>query len=163
MSERTEKMIREYPTLLVQRECLRNQIRHFRGATEEDVIYSMNFGAPEGERVQTSNISDKTASIAASYRDRVERINREWMEHLVMKLSVLDDELEFFSSALHALPGVLGPFMEDMVIERLTWDALEAKYHISRFTVSTYRKRAIEELDRLYSAHDKEVADYILQ
>ncbi len=163
MSERVEKLIREYPTMLMQRECLRNQIRHFKGATESDIIYSMNFGAPEGERVQTSNISDKTCSIASVYKDRVERINREWMEHLVLRLSALDDEIEFFRSAVRALPGVLAPFTEDLVMERLTWDYLEGKYHISRKTVSAYKKRAVEELDKLYAEHDRELAAYILQ
>ena len=85
------------------------------------------------------------------------------MEHLVLRLASLDDEIEFFRAAVRSLPGVLAPFMEDMVMERLTWDALESKYHISRKTVSSYKKRSVEELESLYSAHDKELADYILQ
>lgn len=162
MSARVEKMIKEYPQMVVERDCLRHQLQHFRGVTEQEVIDSMNFSAPGGDRVQTSNISDKTFSVAASYRDRAERLNREWVEQLVERLVVLEEELDFFRAALKALPGVLAGFMTDMVVNGLTWDALEAKYHISRFTVSAYRKKAIRELDSLYAVHDREMADYIL-
>lgn len=163
MSQRVERMIKDYPSMVMERDCLRHQLANFRGVTEEEVIDSMNFSSPQGERVQTSNISDKTASISESYRDRVRRINQDWIDHLCTKLLALEEEIDFFHSALRAISPELAPLMWDLTVERMTWDAVEAKHHISRFTVSKYRKKAICELDSLYAVHDREMAEYILR
>lgn len=162
MSEKIEKLIQEYPQKIERRDLLRNQLRNFKGVTEQEIIESMTFSTPQDDRVQSSAVSDKTATIGISYRERTDRINRDWIEHLVISLAELEEELDFFRAALASLPADLAPFMHDLVIERMTWDCLEAKYHISRYTVSKYRKQAIAKLDALYAAHDKDVAAYIL-
>lgn len=163
MSKRVERMIKEYPSMVMERDCLRHQLANFQGVTEEEVIDAMIFSSPEGERVQTSNITDKTASIATAYRDRVRRINRDWIDHLIVKLLALEEEIDFFHSALRSLPPELAPLMWDLSVERLTWDTVEAKHHVCRATIGKYRKKAICELDALYAVHDKEMADYILR
>ena len=163
MSERVERIIKDYPGMVMERDCLRHQLANFQGVAEEEIIDSMNYSTPQGERVQTSNISDKTATISECYRDRVHRINRDWIDHLTVKLLALEEEIDFFHSAIRAISPELAPLMWDLTVERLTWDAVEAKHHISRFTVSKYRKKAICELDALYAVHDKEMAEYILR
>jgi len=89
--------------------------------------------------------------------------NRDWIDHLTVKLLFLEEEIDFFHSALRSLPPELAPLMWDLTVERLTWDAVEAKHHVCRATVGKYRKKAICELDALYAVHDKEMADYILR
>lgn len=163
MSERVERIIKEYPSMVMERDCLRHQLANFQGVTEEEVIDSMNYSAPQGERVQTSSISDKTASIGEIYRERVRRINRDWIDHLCVKLLALEEEIDFFHSAIRSLSPELAPLMWDLTVERLTWDAAEAKHHVCRATIGKYRKRAICELDSLYAIHDKEMAEYILR
>ena len=78
MSARVEKLISEYPQMVSQKKCLAYQVAHFRGLSPEDVITSMYTAHHEGERVQTSGTSDKTAQIALNYESRMERLNREW-------------------------------------------------------------------------------------
>ena len=163
MSERVERIIKDYPGMVMERDCLRHQLANFQGVTEEEIIVSMNFSSPQGERVQTSNISDKTATISESYRDRVRRINRDWVDHLTVKLLALEEEIDFFHSALRAISPELAPMMWDLTVERLTWDAVESKHHVCRATIGKYRKKAICELDTLYAIHDKEMAEYILR
>ena len=162
MSARVEKLIREYPQLKTEIKCLENQIRDFRGISETEMIESMLYSHPEGERVLTSIVSDKTARIAISYREKMERINKEWYDYLEQKYLLLAEELRFFESAVRSLKGDIGEMMADLVFEGATWDAIESKYNIGRTTVSRYRKKAIAELDRLFAAHDAEVAAYIL-
>ena len=163
MSERAERMIQDYPGLVMERDCLRHQLQNFQGVTEQDVIDSMNYSSPEDERVQTSSITDKTASIAAIFRDRAYRLNRDWIDHLTVKLLALEEEIGFFHSALRSLPPELAPLMWDLAVERMTWDNVERKYHFCRATIGKYRKKAISELDSLYAIHDKEMAEYILR
>ena len=54
MRERIETLIRDYPKNKMELKCLEHQIRNFRGITEEEMVDSMYFTQPEGERVQTS-------------------------------------------------------------------------------------------------------------
>ena len=148
--------------MVMERSCLEKQIRNFRGITEEEMIDSLHFSQPDGERVQTSGISDKTARIAVSYKYRMDNINKEWQAHLEKKHAVLVEELLFFESAALSLSGILPAFISDMVFKGITWDDLAAKYHISRTMVAKNRKKAIHELETLYTIHDQEMAEYIL-
>ena len=148
--------------MVMKRTCLENQIKNFRGITEEEMIDSLQFSQPDGERVQTSGVSDKTGRIAVSYKDKMDRINKEWQAHLEKKHVILVEELIFFESAIYSLSGILPAFISDMVVKGLSWDDLAAKYHISRTMVAKNRKRAIRELENLYAIHDKEMAQYML-
>lgn len=162
MSERIEKIIKEYHRMKKERNCLEHQICNFRGISEKEMIDSMNFHSPEGERVQTSNISNKPASIALNYYERMERINQEWYEHLEKQYLMLDEEIRFFEAALSALSGYLPEFMTDMVTKGCTWEDLCEHYHISRTMVAKNRRKAIRELEELYEKRDAEMVSYML-
>lgn len=47
MSERIEKIIKEYHRMKKERNCLEHQIRNFKGISEKEMIDSMNFHSPE--------------------------------------------------------------------------------------------------------------------
>jgi hypothetical protein len=162
MSERTEKLMRDYPRLVMERTCLENQLANFKGVTEAELIDSMLYSRPQGDRVQTTGVSDKTAHIAITYRDKMDRINSDWKNYLARKLTVISDEIEFFEAALKSLSGNLPEIMTDMIIARMTWDAMAEKYYVSRAMIGKYRKKAILELDVLFANHDKEISDFIL-
>ena len=163
MSGRVEKLLKAYPEMIQKRDCLAYQLAHFKGGSAEDVIASMMTPKVDGERVKSSNLSDKTAQIALEYREKQARMNREWYAYLEKQLQAVNDEIVFLESAIDSLPDKLAFFMRDLVIEHLTWDALENKYHISRFTVSAYRKKAIRELDARYDEREKEMIAYMLE
>lgn len=120
MNAKVERMMRDYTQMKTEAKCLENQIRDFRGISETEMIESMLYSHPEGERVQTSNISDKTARIATSYRERMEHINREWYDYLEKKYLLLSEDIRFFESAIRSLSGNLPYVITDMIINRLT-------------------------------------------
>ena len=162
MSARVEKLISEYPQMVSQKKCLAYQVAHFRGLSPEDVITSMYTPRHDGERVQTSGTSDKTAQIALNYESRMLRLNREWYEHLEKQLVELTDELNFFEGALRSLPVNISQVMWDLVVEGMTWDTVADVHHMSRANVGKLRKRAILELDKLYALRDSTTAAYML-
>ncbi len=157
MSKRVEAILKSYPEMVQKRNCLAYQIAHFKGLSAEEVIESMYTPRQDGERVQTSTISDKTAQIAMVYQERRERMNREWYEYLEAQLKALNDELVFFEAALDSLSGRLPCIMRDMVIDHLTWNELAQKYYVSQRMIGKYRKKAIAELESLYA--DRETKD----
>ena len=162
MRERIEALIRDYPKNKMELKCLENQIRNFRGISEEEMIDTMYFTQPEGERVQTSGVSDKTARIATSYRERMDAINEEWYQYLEKQYVSRAEEVGFFESAVKALPGKMGEIMQDMVFSQTSWDELADKHFVSRRTIGRYRQKAIDELMILYETHEAEMLAYML-
>ena len=162
MSARIEKLLKDYPKLVLERNCWAHQIANFRGVTAEEVIESMYTLHADGERVRTSGTPDMTAQIALNYQERMDRMNGDWFEYLENKLRVLNDELQFLELALNALSGRLPDIMRDMIIGQMTWDALAGKYYVSRRMIGKYRKKAIEELDGLYETRDRATIAFML-
>ena len=162
MRERIEALIRDYPKNKMELKCLEHQIRNFRGISENEMIDTMYFTQPEGERVQTSGVSDKTAKIAMSYRERMDAINEEWYQHLEKQYFSLAEEISFFESAVKALPGEMGEIMQDIVFSQTSWEEVADKHYVSRRTIGRYRQKAIDKLVVLYEKHEAEMTAYML-
>ncbi len=162
MSKRIEKLLKDYPQMVQERNCLAHQLAHFRGVTAEEVIESMYTPRQDCERVQTSTLSDKTAQIALEYQNRMERLNREWYGQLEKQLYAVTDEVVFLESALESLSGKLPDIMRDLVVNRLSWNEIAEKHYVSRSMIAKYRKKAIDELDVLYRKRDTNTARFIL-
>ena len=162
MSARVQKLLKEYPSMVRERTCLAHQIAHFRGITAEEVIESMYTPLMDGERVQTSGTSNKTAQIALNYQERMERINREWYEQIEKELQSVNDEIVFLESAMASLSGKCAAVLHDMVVNRLSWNELAEKHYVSRSMIAKYRKKAIVEVERLYSKRDADTLRFIL-
>src|SRR6056297_4155112 len=103
MSERIEKIMKEYPQMIKEKLCLEKQINGFKGITEKDIIDSMNFHQPEGDKVQTSGNSDKTSKIAINFRKQMDRVNEEWIKYLENKYYLICEEIILFESAVGSL------------------------------------------------------------
>jgi hypothetical protein len=141
---------------------LKSQLSNYKGVDLRDVIESMCFRRPDGERVQTSSTSDITAKTAMSYRQIGNRMSDEWYLYLIDRHETLQEEIEFFENSIKRLSGKLPEVMQDMIIEKLLWDELVLKYCVSRAMIGKYRQKAIKELDGLYELRDTQVESYIL-
>ena len=59
-----EVMMKEYKNMKKELTVTEFQLRQFQGVSEQDMIDSMLYSHQEGERAQTSTLSDKTAKTA---------------------------------------------------------------------------------------------------
>lgn len=162
MNRRLEMMISNYHQKKREQDSLAHQIANFKGVTAVDVIDSMYTPKVGGERVKSSNLSDKTAQIALSYQEKMERINREWYEYLERKLNCVVEEIREFEAALESLPEPLAGVMRDMIIQQHTWDTLASDHHVCRAMISKYRKKAITLLSEIYDQNDRRECEYLL-
>ncbi|MDD4432106.1 MAG: hypothetical protein PHN48_00230 [Parabacteroides sp.] len=154
-------MIREYESMKRERQILLSQMNSI-GFTEEDVIASMCFSHPDGERVQSSELSDKTAKVAISFRERQRKMNEDFFSYLLKQYEHLDEEIIFLEEAIRRLPGKEGEIMQALVLEGMTWDELEVSKYLNRRTISDYRRKAIDSLVREYQLRESQVAAYLL-
>lgn len=160
---RAEAMFKEYMTMKKELSVLQFQMSQFKGVDENDLILSMQFSHPEGgDRVQTSNISDKTASVAMNYRQIMERENDEWFDFLFNRYRYVSEEVAFFESSVATLPGNLGGVILDLVGGELTWENIAMKYHVTTAMVAKYKKKALKELEAVYELRDRQTEAYIL-
>lgn len=163
MNRKMDEIVKGYPELVQKRDCLAYQLAHFRGFTADEIIESMYTPQQDGERVQTSNLSDKTAQIALDYQERRERINREWYEQMEKELQMVSDEVTFFEAAVHALPIKIRGAVSALFIGQDTWDTVQADFHIGRATLSAYRRQALRILENLYADRERSQTAFLLQ
>lgn len=163
MNRKMDEIVKGYPELIQKRDCLAYQLAHFRGFTADEIIESMYTPQQDGERVQTSNLSDKTAQIALDYQERRERINREWYEQMEKELQMVSDEVTFFEAAVHALPIKIRGAVSALFIGQDTWDTVQADFHIGRATLSAYRRQALRILENLYADRERSQTAFLLQ
>ena len=93
---RAERMIKEYPNLKRELSVLEFQLSRCEGIDYDTVISSLTFSKPEGERVQTSGVSDVTARAALAYRKVADRMSDEWLSYLAGQYGQIKEELDFF-------------------------------------------------------------------
>ena len=146
-----EVMMKEYKNMKKELTVTEFQLRQFQGVSEQDMIDSMLYAHQEGERVQTSTLSDKTANIAIKYKAAMERENDEWYDflfHRYMFLNGLDERHR--------------NIITDLLDEGMTWDIMMERYHVSHTMIGKYRKAALKELDKQYELRDRQVEAFVL-
>ena len=157
-----EVMMKEYKNMKKELTVTEFQLRQFQGVSEQDMIDSMLYSHPEGERVQTSTLSDKTANIAVKYKAAMERENDEWYGFLFHRDMFLKEELDFFEHAVNGLDERHRSIITDLLDEDMTWDIMMERYHVSHTMIAKYRKAALKELDKQYELRDRQVEAFVL-
>ena len=132
------------------RSSLKKQIESYVPVTVDDVIDSMTFFQPDGERVQTSNISDKTCTAAIHFRDRVNQMNEEAIGACVREYDYLDSEIVFLEECIRNLPDDLCDVMSTLVLEGASWIEAEMSLYMSRKAIASRRREAIRLLTLEY-------------
>ena len=98
-----EKIIKEYPQMVRDVERLDKQIKSCEFISADELITTMAFSHPDGERVQSSDLSDKTAKIAISYQRKLDRINEELVMPMIKRKEALEEEISFFEDSVNHL------------------------------------------------------------
>lgn len=158
-----EKIINEYPQMVREREHLKKQMEAQEFLSADELISAMSFSHPDGERVQSSDLSDKTARIALGYREKQERINEELIVPMQTRYAVLDNEISFLKDAICNLPEDLAYVMQELVLEGLTWEEVSQEMFISVTKLQKLRKAAIDNLIRIYQKRESEQIRILLR
>ena len=151
-----EKIISEYPQMVRERESLKKQMEAQEFLSADELISAMSFSHPDGERVQSSDLSDKTARIALGYREKLERINEELIVPMQKRYQALNVEISFLEDAVCNLPEDLAYVMQELVLKGHTWEEVSQEMFISVTKLQKLRKAAIDNLIRAYQKRESE-------
>lgn len=157
-----EKLFKDYDKWKKDMKFLEFELSRFQGVPYDDVIESLCFSNPQEDRVQNSSISDKTGKTALIYRQVKERMDDEWFEFLLERYQSLKEQTDFFEYAVEQLSGRLPEVIRDMVMEKMSWQELMIKYRVSHAMIGKYRKKALEELQMIYTLRNQHSDNYML-
>lgn len=157
-----EKIISEYPQMVREREYLKKQIESCKLISADELICAMSLSHPEGERVQSSDLSDKTACVALGYREKLEQINEEFVIPMQKRYDALDTEISFLETSINELPEDMTTVMQELVIEGFTWEEVAENLYISISKLQKLRRAAIENLVRTYQKRESILAGKLL-
>lgn len=157
-----EHLFKDYSKWKKSRTMLAHELVRFEGVTDDEVIESMCYSRPEGERIQKSGITDTTGKTAIYYRKVAETINDDWYDFLFRQYREVKEEIDFFEAAVGQLSGRLPQIINDMVILEMPWKEVAGKYQVSEAMLTKYRKKALGELGTLYELREKQVERFLL-
>lgn len=157
-----DKLYKEYGNWKRDLGILEFELSRFQGVPYDDVIESLCFSNPQGDRVQTSGVSDKTGKAAIIYRQVKNRMDDDWFDYLMERHKSIKEEKEFFEYALRQLSGKLPEMIWDMVAEQMSWQELMVKYNVSHAMIGKYRKKAVDELQVIYDMRSQHAEMYML-
>lgn len=159
-----EKMISEYGDMVDRRKAAKAQLVSLEKCqiSENDIIESLTFRRPDGERVQTSGTSDKIARIALTYKDHQARMNEEMFRYWIGRYDYLNREITFLETSIRQLPPELAEVMDSLVIKGKTWDATAMNLCLSVSSLQRMRKQAIDHLVRVYQKRESEESKMLL-
>lgn len=162
MSE-AERLFSNYQVMQKEVRLLRSQLEHFVGITEAEMIDSMVFGGQlDMPRVTKTKRHDGAETIALSFREKTVAANRDLYQFLSERYLHLVQELAFFEMAVKQLPEELAQFVVALVVEEKSWEDVAELCHISRSSISYWKKKAIKELTMIYQLKQQQLADYLL-
>jgi len=156
--EHVEHLLKTYHDIKRSLDRLNFEIETFRGLGYTEAITALTFISPDGERVQSSGISDKTSRIALSYRESTDKLNCDDVLALILKYDTQKREMDVLEYCISLLEPRLSGVITDMFINKMTWDEMCDKYYVSRNMLSKYRKTGIIQIANMFSV--KQAVDY---
>ena len=157
---KAEEIIKRYDNLKKEQHMLEIQISSFKGITDRDIIETMSYSHPSGEKVVTSGLPDKTAKIAVNYSKKKNQENDEMYEFLIKHYSMVTEEIDFFESTISRMK--YKTVAEALFIQKLTWIEIENLFNISHATIGRYRREIIKELEVIYNLRSKQLEAFLL-
>ena len=157
-----EKIIKEYPQMVREVERLDKQITSCEFISADELITTMAFSHPDGERVQSSDLSDKTAKIAISYQRKMDRINEELVMPMIKRKEALEEEISFFEDSVNHLPEDILEMSQAIFLDGMTWEEAESCFYTNSWGIRNCRKRAIDCLVRSYQIRASQTEAFLL-
>lgn len=119
----------------------------------DETIEGMVFKTCQEEKVQSSSISDKTASIALGYREENEKINLKQQRDLERIIKGNEMELLKVEKAIETLSSNERKVIEGIYLKTQSRRLLCSQLFISENTLNRYRKKGVEQLVKVFQGY----------
>lgn len=152
MQKYVEEMLKNYNSMKQEIEALQYELNNFSTESENETIEAMIFSSPDGERVNSSMISNKTPEIALTYTQRNEELKENTMREIIGRMRWLratTDRLDFYMEKLEAHQASI---LQAYYFEGYTWQELQDLRGVTEKTLRKYRDDGVKALAQKYSS-----------
>ena len=139
-----EYLLKNYHSIQQEVEQLKFEVACFPELSPTETIEMLNFQKGEGDRVQTSDMTDKTAKIALIYSEVTTRLNDEARKEIENVIKVTEFELAKLHFSIEQLEPHLQQVIESLFFDRLTVYAVSREQSVAERTVQKYKQQAID-------------------
>ena len=130
---------------------LHYELEHPARTSEAEMISAMALGHGAGSGGHTEgHISDKTLYIALNYQSKVDKLNADTKEDIVVQLVELEQEqkrLEYYVSLLNKRQRTL---IQAIYFDECTLDKVADQLGVASRTIRTIKRAALEQLINMY-------------
>lgn len=121
--------------------------------SEEETIEELTFSTPQGERVSTSEISDKTSRIALIYKEVNEKQKTAGRRDVEKMIKVNQFELIKLENSIASLDKNLQEVINGIYIEKKKRADICKILFVSENTLNRYRKKGIDEITIIFQTY----------
>lgn len=157
ISRHVEELLKNYNVFADKLKALKYSIENRTALTFDDVIEALNFERAYGDKVSTSDVSDRTGRIALIYKEHTEKLNDQALRDEVEEYQSLKHKINLLDYCLSLLPEDLCSITDDIYKKGFSWTRISKERHISVSTVGRMRKKALAYLSRLYDIKKENV------
>lgn len=148
-----EYLLKNYHQIKREIEMLKPLLNQDIYESMEETIEGMVFKTSQEEKVQSTKVSDKTASIALTYRQENERENLKEKRDLEKVIKGNERELLQLEQVIETLSSQYNKVIKGIYIKRQSRKQLCSQLFISENTLNRYRKKGVEEMVRVFEGY----------
>jgi hypothetical protein len=130
---------------------LHYELEHPAHTSEDEMIGAMALGHGTGGSSHTEgHISDKTLYIALNYQSKIDKMNADIKEEIVVQLVELEQKqarLEYYTSLLEKRQALV---IRLAYFERLPWDEVAKNASVAVRTIHKIKNQALDQLAEMY-------------
>lgn len=146
-----EYLLKNYNEILKDIDQLKFEYEAFKDFESEEVIEVLNFSSASGDRVITSNISDKTCKIALVYNEVTKRMSKESRQEIYKMMKAAEFEITRLNYCIERLEPKVKEVLKKIFIEKLSWNNACEKCSISEKTLNKYKNKGIDEITCMFN------------
>jgi len=148
-------LLENYKEMQTMLSMLKLELESFQEMSNEEALESLVYARAVGERVQTSSISNKTASVSIIYKEFAKRINRENRAEIVNSILPLEYELKLLEMAVEGLPVKEKNIIKEIYFVGISAMEVAYKNNITEQWLFKIRRCAISKLASFYEQYPK--------
>ncbi len=148
-------LLEHYNQIRAEIDTLKFELENLNRMKDVEMIEAMTFSSSLKERVDTSDMTDKTAEIALSYQEKFHQQKAETQHEISDRLFCLSTELERLEFYIGKLSPVETAVLREYYMENYSWRELQDLRGVSAKTLIRHRDEAIKRLDKMYEPLEK--------
>ncbi|WP_195376974.1 hypothetical protein [Anaerotruncus rubiinfantis] len=148
-------LLEHYNQMRAEIDTLKFELKNLNRMRDVEMIEALTFSSSLKERVDTSETTNKTADIALSYQEKLEKLRHEAQRVISARLSELSTEIDRLDFYIGKLPPFETAVLREYYIENYSWRELQDLKGVSAKTLIRHRDEAIRRLDKMYEPLEK--------